>query len=351
MRLSLCMIVRDEEATLPRCLESIGGAVDEIVIIDTGSTDDTCSVARRYTDAVYSHPWNDDFAEARNVSFAKATGDYLMWLDADDVIDAGMLPVFADLKARIEAELPDMVVCPYVNGSCTYRRERIIKRGAGVWKGRVHECIAMAGRLLSSPFTVTHRQSPKPRGARNLRIYQKWCAEEPLGGRDLFYYGRELYYNKLYTEAAAVLGEMLAGDGWYVNKIEACKVLAACREAKGDRAGAAEALLKSFTYGEPRGGVCCELARLFREAGDHRSAMVWYELACTRPDFSAEGDFDDPAARTLLPLLGMVCSAWALGRREDALGFHLRAAALAPDHPAVVHNAAFFRAQGMLPPA
>ena len=344
MKLSLCMIVKDEEKVLARCLDSIQKEVDEIVITDTGSTDGTIDLAKRYTDMVYTFPWKDDFAAARNHSFARATGDYAIWLDADDVIAPDMLPRLRSLKTRIEQENADMAVCKYVNGGCLYFRERIVRRGAGMlWEGRVHECITPRGKVISDDFSVTHLGSDKPRGARNLHIYQKWRAEEPLGARDLFYYGRELYYNRLYTEAQAVLEEMLGGDGWYVNKIEACKVLAACLEAKGDKNAALGALFQSFAYGAPRGSVCGEAGRIFRETGRHREAVFWYETALGCPDHSPEGDFDDVPARTLYPLLGLVCSHWALGQREQAYECHRRAAQLAPDHPAVLHNEKFFR--------
>ena len=349
MKLSLCMIVKDEEPVLPRCLDSVKDAVDEIVIVDTGSSDGTVAVARQYTDAVFFFPWTDDFSAARNVSFEKATGDFLMWLDADDAISPDMLPRLAALKARMEQEHADMAVCKYVNGSCVYCRERIVRRDFGFrWEGRVHECITPRGKIVFDEFAVRHLGSDKPRGARNLHIYQKWRAEEPLGGRDLFYYGRELYYNRLYTEAEAVLQEMLAGEGWYVNKIEACKVLSACFEAKGRRDEALAALFRSLSYGTPRGGVCCEIGRIFRETGRQREAVFWYETALSCPDYSAEGDFEDVNARTLFPLLGLVCSYWALNKQKEAVACHRRAAALAPTHPAVVHNENFFRTAGLL---
>ena len=351
MKLSVCMIVKDEEAVLARCLESVKEAADEIVIADTGSTDGTRAIAERYTDAVYDFPWADDFAAARNFSFGKATGDYLMWLDADDVIEPAMLPRLIALKEKTARENADMVLCKYRSGRYEYFRERILKRGKGFrWTGRVHECIPPCGKVFYDGFTVTHCQSPKPHGTRNLHIYQKWRAEETLGGRDLFYYGRELFYNKLYTEAEAVLKEMLSGDGWYVNKIEACKVLAACRAATGRKEEALSALLQSFSYGMPRGGVCCEIGRIFRAAGRHREAVCWYEAALACPSYAAEGDFDDADARTLFPLIGLTCSRWALGEREKSLACHRRAAVLSPSHPAVVHNEAFFRKTGMLPP-
>ena len=74
--ISLCMIVRDEEDVLERCLNSAADLVDEIIIVDTGSTDRTREIAQKFTDKVLSFPWIDDFAAARNFSFSQATCDY-----------------------------------------------------------------------------------------------------------------------------------------------------------------------------------------------------------------------------------------------------------------------------------
>ncbi len=81
MTISLCMIVKNEEQTLARCLDSVADLMDEIIIVDTGSTDQTKTIAARYTDRVYTFDWNDDFASARNESLDKATCSYILWLD------------------------------------------------------------------------------------------------------------------------------------------------------------------------------------------------------------------------------------------------------------------------------
>ena len=83
---SLCMIVRDEEEVLGRCLESVKSTADEMIIVDTGSQDRTKEVAAQYTDKIYDFEWKEDFSAARNFSLSKGTKDYLMWLDADDIL-------------------------------------------------------------------------------------------------------------------------------------------------------------------------------------------------------------------------------------------------------------------------
>ena len=87
MKFSLCMIVKNEEAVLNRCLESMASAMDEIIIVDTGSTDATKKIAAAYTDQIYDFAWTGNFAEARNYAASKATGDYIYTADADEYLE------------------------------------------------------------------------------------------------------------------------------------------------------------------------------------------------------------------------------------------------------------------------
>ncbi len=350
MKISLCMIVKDEEKVLPRCLESVKGLVDEITIADTGSSDRTKEIAARYGAQLYDFPWTDDFSAARNFAFHRAHGDYLMWLDADDVIPKESAALFPKLKRLLEEERPDAVMCPYdtafegARPTCTFMRERFLRREANpVWLGRVHECIAPHGKILQSDFRVSHLGSDKQKGARNLHIYQKWAAETPLHGRDLFYYGRELYYNKLYMEAIAVLNEFLENDGWYVNKIEACRILCQTYYYAKDKKMAYIALFRSFLYGEPRAFILCAIGKLFKEDGKWREAIFWYESALRCCDHTAEGDFEDPNCRGITPLLELTCCYYAIKDVRKAYEYHKKAEALAPAHPSVIYNRQFFK--------
>ncbi len=85
--ISLCMIVKNEEKFLPMCLESVKDHVDEIIIVDTGSTDSTVEIARRYNAKIYHHAWENSFSKARNHSLKYATCDWILWLDADEEVD------------------------------------------------------------------------------------------------------------------------------------------------------------------------------------------------------------------------------------------------------------------------
>ena len=102
-RVSLTMIVRDEENNLPHCLESVRGIFDEIVVVDTGSKDRTVEIARSFGAGFSSSPWIDDFAAARNEALSHATGDYAFWLDADDVVEPRERENLRALLGRLRA--------------------------------------------------------------------------------------------------------------------------------------------------------------------------------------------------------------------------------------------------------
>jgi len=351
MTISLCMIVKNEEAVLARCLSSIAPYVDEIVIVDTGSVDDTQKIASIYTDSIHSFPWKNDFAAARNFSFSKATGDYLLWVDADDILPKKSAEQFPVFRQWLEAHLPDLVMCPYtVPSGMTFLRERFLKRESGfVWQGRVHECIAMHGCVLHYPMDIRHLGSQKERGDRNLRIYRQWEREETLSPRDEFYYGRELYYHACYDEAITKLRHMVEKtDGWYVNKIEASRILALCLFQIGKRTEAITAAVGSFRFGEPRAALVYLIGCIFKAEKRYREAIFWFETALRCRDHREEGDFEEPTARGIDPLLELTQCCYELNRLQCAVGFHKQAELIAPCHPAVLYNKKFFQSKGLL---
>ena len=349
MTVSLCMIVKDEEKVLARCLSSVRPLIDEMIVVDTGSGDNTVKIAESFGAKLAFFDWIDDFAAARNYAFSLASGDYILWLDADDFISPENAERFSKLRADLE-QLPDIVMCPYeiMSGGhpvLQYMRERIVKRSAGFkWQGRVHECIAPRGKIQHADFTVQHLGSDKIRGSRNLDIYRKWAREEPLDGRNLFYYGRELYYNGFFEEAEKTLEQMLSGEGWYVNKIEACLVLADTRAERNNNDGARLALFQSFTYGEPRAKIVNKIAGLCHKNNKLQEAEYWYQAAMLCRDHSTEGDFEDGYARTLTPLLGLCRIAFEKGDIKKSYKYHKRAEELFYDHPSVVFNRNYFQA-------
>lgn len=178
--ISLCMIVKDEEDVLARCLESAADTADEIIIVDTGSADATKEIARRYTDKVYDFAWTDDFSAARNFSFSKAEMEYCMWLDADDILLEADRAALLDLKRTLDPAA-DVVMLRYhaafdADGKPTlsYYRERIVRNSPEFrWAGAVHEAITPSGVVVYGDAAVSHRKLRPSDPARNLHIYEK----------------------------------------------------------------------------------------------------------------------------------------------------------------------------------
>ena len=225
--ISLCMIVKNEEMNLARCLDSVAHLVEEIIIVDTGSKDRTVEIASHYTTKVYSHPWKDDFSDARNYSFSKAAMDYCMWMDADDILEEREKDKFLKLKQSLTPDI-DMVMMKYHTAfdeagkpSFSYFRERWIRNcGLYRWIGAVHEVIPPKGRILYSDLGICHKKTGPGSPDRNLKIYQKLLAEgKRLEPRQQYYYGRELYYHEEYKEAVCVFEQFLLSEEGWIEKI------------------------------------------------------------------------------------------------------------------------------------
>lgn len=112
IEISVCMIIKNEEDVLARCLNCVKQFADEMIIVDTGSDDQSRKIAETYTDKVFDFVWCDDFSKARNFAFEKATKDFRMWLDADDVILDEDIQKIKDLKQRLTLDV-DIVLMKY----------------------------------------------------------------------------------------------------------------------------------------------------------------------------------------------------------------------------------------------
>lgn len=348
MTLSVCLIAKDEEETIARALQCAKRFADEIVVADTGSTDRTVEIAKRFTGNVCYFEWCDDFSAARNFAFSKASCDYVMWLDADDVI--------ADedgdkIKALMKDASFDIAFLPYAASfdgdtpSFVYYRERIFKRSKGFrFTGAVHEAVAPQGEIVYADALVCHRKTKQGDGMRNLKIYQKQLARGVrLDARAQFYYGRELFFNGMLPESAAVLERFLKGDGWVENKIEACKNLYSVYTALGQRERAMQRLLASFVYAPPRSWACCFLGDDFFRRKDVPSAIFWYQRALECDNGEKRGAFVNADYSGFIPLMQLCVLYDGLGEHETAAAYNERAGRLKPNAPAYLFNKAYFQ--------
>lgn len=198
IRLSLCMIVRDSARTLPACLASIAPWVDEMVVVDTGSLDETRTIAVQHGAKVFEFPWCDDFAKARNESLRRASGHWLFWMDSDDVIDDENGRKLRELANGPLTEAPTAYVmqvhCPGPPGSCDVTVVDHVKMFRNLpelrFEGRIHEQILPAvrridGEICWTDVFVVHagaEHSPEARRRkqqRDLRLLELELADHP----------------------------------------------------------------------------------------------------------------------------------------------------------------------------
>ena len=216
LTISLCMIVKDEEEMLPRSLGAIHDAVDEIVIVDTGSTDASVEIAESFGAKVLHHEWDGDFSAPRNLSFDAATGDWIIYLDADEVLVREDAEKLRALTGQVWREAFYLVETNFTGDledgtSVTHNALRVFRnRPEYRFEGRIHEQIAQTlpayvpERLHLTNVRVEHYgylgavRDAKEKSRRNTELLERQLAE---GGDSPF-----LHFN-LGSEYAA------AGDG------------------------------------------------------------------------------------------------------------------------------------------
>ncbi|MEW4411372.1 glycosyltransferase family 2 protein [Clostridium sp. AN503] len=349
--ISLCMIVKNEEPVIARILEQMKDIADEMIIVDTGSVDQTKEIAKKYTDQVFEYPWKQDFAAARNFACSKSTMDYWMWLDADDVLPEPEQKKLLRLKEELDPDT-DVVMMKYQTGfdqsgnvSFSYYRERLLKNGRGFyWEGKVHEAVTPRGKILYSPISIEHRKLGSGDPDRNLNIYENMLENgERLGARHLFYYARELYYHQKYEKAVEVFGAFLEDrDGWVENKIEACIQMASCFEHMEKENERLKALFASFVFDIPRAEVCCEIGRAMMDRKDYRQAVFWYQQALLKEAHEDSGAFIQWDCYGYLPAIQLCVCYDRMGDFEKALEYHKKSMEYKPDSPEVKWNKTYF---------
>lgn len=348
---SLCMIVRNEEDVISKCLDSVSGLVDEIVIVDTGSTDNTKEIVKKYTTNIYNFEWIYDFSAARNYSFSKASMDYIMWLDADDVILEEDRKKFERLRQTLNPAV-DIVMMKYNTGFdeqgnviLSYCRERLIKRSKGYkWCEPVHECIDIKGNIANSDVCITHNKLHVQAKDRNLKIFEDMVSHgKELSPRSLFYFARELQSAGRYYEAVMYFNKFLnMGKGWLEDKINACAGLSLCYKNLNDPQNRLKSLLRSFEYDTPRADICCELGVYYMGLNDYQKAIFWLDLATKVKPPELNWGFVLHDCWGFIPNQQLSVCYGKLGNIEEAIKYNNKAAEYKPNHPVVLNNKKLF---------
>lgn len=351
--ISLCMIVKNEEAVLSRCLKSCKNIFDEIIIVDTGSSDNTKNIAKQFTNKVYDFFWQDDFSLARNFSFSKATCDYIMWLDADDVIPAKSVKKLLELKEQLSTKNYDVIMAKYdisfdANGkpNFSYFRERILKKSCNfTWQDPVHEVIIPSGNIFYSNISIEHRKiGQNKKSNRNLKIYENLLKKGiKLNARQMYYYSRELMFNRKYKKAIISFNKFLKMPNiWTENAISACIDLSNCYLQLSDNNNAKLNLIRSFYYDIPRAEALCKLADIYFNENNYQKACYWYNLALKDKCNLTSGAFVQKIYYDVYPLLQLCVCYYYLGDIKKAKECNNKVGKIDSKIPVYVKNKALF---------
>lgn len=268
-KISVVMIVKNESECLEKCLESVK-IFDELIICDTGSEDNTIEIAKKYTDKVFSDfTWCDDFAAARNHALAKATGDWILSIDADEWLHDPEEVRRVVLLAEAAGALAVDVALIHDRTGTTHAFPRFFKRSKDVWwEGAVHNHIEMTPphtRQTIGDIKITYGYSPAHQKDpdRALRILQKEV-DRTGNGREIFYLGMEYWYRRNFEKCLEIMNQYLPKSNFLWEKSYAYLIMSRCFWALGHGDDARTACAMAITINAN-----------FKEALEHMANLSW----------------------------------------------------------------------------
>ncbi len=284
---SLCMIVKNEEKILSRCLDSLVHLMDEIIIVDTGSTDHTREIASKYTSQIYDFAWTGSFADARNFSFEKAHMDYIYCADADEVLDNENQQRFLLLKKGLLPEID--IVQMYYSNQLSYNtiynfdkeyRPKLFKRlRPFIWENAIHEGVRLDPVVYDSDIVIEHRPTDNHK-SRDLAAFERLIRDHIRLNTKLHnLYARELFIsgeNDDFIRAKEAFQESASDTARSQDEIlEACCVVAKASLLKRQYPDFFKYTTKAIAS-EGCSEICCLLGDYYAAGNDLEEACIWY---------------------------------------------------------------------------
>jgi glycosyltransferase involved in cell wall biosynthesis len=297
--ISAVMIVRDEEKLLSRCLKSFTGAYDELCIVDTGSTDRTIKIAQRFRAKILSFTACNtpdgkirDFSLARNAAIELAGGEWILWMDADDVLLEGGVERLRK-HARLGKFAGIQVTIRW--GQDSWVQTRLFKNEpCNRFVGRVHEFPKVHGKIMvDRGVVVQHLPDKAGKEAsfdRNLRMCEAEVKEDPANMRALFYLGNALRLTGRFDEAILRYTQYLAlGGNFHSERYTAAHYVALCHCHKAEWQEAIDAGFRALKIDPRYAETHCLIADSYIKQSEYRYARQWYAsaIACGKPPADA----------------------------------------------------------------
>ena len=292
MTWSLSMIVKNGEEHLAQTLESAKAICDELVVLDTGSTDKTVEIAESFGAKVFHYDWIDDFGAARNASLSHCTGDWILWLDCGDIIPSESQKAFIALKENLATTGTQFdFVWAKINRGIdaegnvvfAFNTPRLARRRKGLkWVGAVHEyldasnvnALMAQGVWVDDPLALFNVPTD-----RNLKILQRLIDEGDTSTRTAYYYANELRDHKRWAEAIEAYNRFIAMEYYSWEYYDSLCSLARCHHEMKDEAAVGKVLAEAIRFDSTRGEAFVALGDMHYEQQRWAMAAPFYRAA------------------------------------------------------------------------
>ena len=300
MNLSLSMICKNSGWHLRKTLESVAPICDEIVIADTGSTDDTKEIAKDFSAKVIDVPWERHFARARTASFKACSGDAILWLDDDDIlVHPEKFRAKAEMDWDSEKAPLDCVFLRYDyshdamgNATTILYRERLVRPGKFEWRRRIHEILCPKTQVRTVGFAdswVKHEPkegSVKEKAQRNLELCELAEKDDPNDIYHLYYAGCSLREIGRLENSCEAFVAYLSKSGYQVERNQAWLFLAQNLMDMGQLPASNSAILKGLNEAPDCGPMWTLLMELYAKQRRYADALHVYKIlkVCPNPN-------------------------------------------------------------------
>jgi glycosyltransferase involved in cell wall biosynthesis len=367
IKLSMTTIAKNEERVIGRCIDSVKDIVDEFVIVDTGSEDNTVKIIEEKTGKCYHTEWEGDYAKARNYGVRRCTGDWILVQDCDE----HMHPETAKNLKKILEETPENIweilvrVEDYTDPSMipTYivYGHRLFRNNKGIlWGGKGHEALTtpLKYRTQDQRIIIKHDKTPNavsPIAAKPNELAQVFVenfleaiTKNPNDVRSMFYLANTYMGRGKLKKAVEWYNTYLKISGWNDERYQARYYCARCYMFMGEMTKAREMMLDAYEERDDRNEGEIVLGEIAFRENKYNQALVWFHLAAKKMEHAKEHGlpetllFLEGKAYTYEPYDWLAIVYYKIGDKKNAKKYTLKALEILPDDERLKGNLRFY---------
>ncbi|HCC00688.1 MAG TPA: hypothetical protein DEP42_05675 [Ruminococcaceae bacterium] len=345
--ISACIFSRGDSVALAKTLTSCNKQIDEFIVAVPDKNKAIEEIAQKNSAVIVPYQPQDSICLRLTQTFAQASGDYLFWIDAGDILTPLDLSKLSALKLALHEDISAVRIrhaFPAVaEGTFSYYRyetRMISKKSVFSFEDDRYPILNTPGDPVTFDMALTHPQSILQDNAENLPYYQKRLASNtPLSPHEQLFYARALRDSGNLEETLKEYEALIERDAPKNIRLSACLELSVCQSDIEERLGT---LYRSFQFSSPEADICCAIGHCLQKLNAQEEAIFWYELALSQKMPISERDiyYED---WNYIPSLELCCCYHAIGNKEKAKEYNHLAAEYKPHDETVQSNAIFFR--------